>query len=370
MLQYFARRLLLMIPTLLGISVVSFMIMQFVPGGPVDQIIYQSRMGAMSGEAAGGGSGGGGPTANIPQEAIEEAKKAFHFDKPWYTRYFYWLNDAVRLNLGFSYRTFEPVTTKISERFPVSIYFGLIGFTLSYLVCVPLGVWKAIRHGSAFDWISSAIVFIGYSIPGFVLGTVLLVLLGGGSFLDIFPLGKFRTTSYEDLPSIVQRMEPQDSVSDEFGEFVWEKMSLPGKIIDQLWHTALPLLCYMVGSFAVLTVLMKNSMLENLGQDYVRTAFAKGLNERRVMFLHVLRNSLIPMSTGLGHAIGIIMAGSYLIEKVFNINGLGMLGYTSLIEQDYPVAMGILMINALLVMLGNMLSDFIYACVDPRIRFN
>jgi microcin C transport system permease protein len=370
MLQYFARRFLLMIPTLLGISMIIFIIMHFVPGGPVEQALYRARMASM-GEAGAGGGGGAG-VQNIPQEAIEEMKKAFGFDKPWYTRYFYWLANVLQLDLGKSYRTYETVTSMIASRFPVSIYFGLLGFVLSYLVCIPLGVVKAIRHGSTFDFASSAIVFVGYSIPGFALGTVLLVLLGGGSFpaLNYFPLGKFRTTAYADLPSIVKDMESQEAVSDEFGDFQWEKMSLPGKIIDQLWHTALPLICYMVGSFAVLTVLMKNSLLENLGQDYVRTAYAKGLNERRVMFLHVLRNSLIPISTGLGHAIGILMAGSYLIERVFNIDGIGMLGYTSLINRDYPVALGILMLNALLTLLGNILSDVIYAIVDPRIRFS
>ena len=369
MLQYFARRFLLMIPTLLGISMIIFVIMHFVPGGPVEQALYEARMAGM-GEAGGGGGGGSAGVQNIPKEAIEEMKKAFGFDKPWYIRYFYWLGNVVQLDLGKSYRTYESVSSMIASRFPVSIYFGLLGFLLSYLVCIPLGIIKAIRHGSTFDVMSSAIVFIGYSIPGFVLGTVLLVLLGGGSFWNVFPLGKFRTTAYADLPKIVKSIEPEDEVSDEFGDFQWEKMSFAGKALDQLWHTALPLLCYMVGSFAILTVLMKNSMMENLGQDYVRTAFAKGLNERRVMFLHVLRNSLIPISTGLGHAIGLIMAGSYLIEKVFNINGLGLLGYTSLVGRDYPVALGILMINALLTLLGNILSDVIYALVDPRIRFS
>ena len=364
MLQYFARRLLLMIPTLLGISLIIYLIMHFVPGGPVDQAIYDARM-------AGGGEVGGGAAAgqSLPKESLDAIKEAYGFDKPWHTRYFYWLSKAVRLDLGKSSKTTETVTSMIASRFPVSIYFGLLGFVLSYLVCIPLGIIKAIRHGSAFDVMSSATVFIGYAIPGFVLGTVLLVLLGGGSFWNVFPLGRFRTVAYDDLPSVVQSLEPREEVTDEFDEFYWEKMSFLGKALDQLWHTALPLLSYMVGSFAVLTVLMKNSMMENLGQDYVRTAFAKGLNERRVMFLHVLRNSLIPISTGLGHAIGLIMAGSYLIEKVFDIDGIGLLGYKSLVGLDYNLAMGILMINALLTLLGNILSDVIYAIVDPRIRF-
>ena len=282
-------------------------------------------------------------------------------------QYFY--SCLVRLDFGTSYRTHEPVWNEIVSRFPVSMYFGLLGFFLSYLVCVPLGVMKAIRHGSAFDVGSSAIVFIGYSIPGWALGALLLVLLGGGSFWNVVPLGKFRTSSYEDLPAVVKSLEDQADVTDELGDFDWNKMSFAGKAIDQIWHTLLPVLCYMVGSFASLTVLMKNSVMENIGRDYVRTAFAKGLSERRVVFVHVLRNSLIPLATGLGHALGIIMAGSYLIEKVFDIDGMGRLGYTSLLDRDYPVALGILMINAALTLLGNILSDVLYAAIDPRIRF-
>ena len=233
----------------------------------------------------------------------------------------------------------------ITSRFPISIYFGLIGFFLAYSVCIPLGVFKATKHGSGFDIGSSLIVFGGYSIPGWALGGLLLVMLGGGSFLDVVPLGGFRSEGWEDL-------------------------GLMAKITDQLHHTILPVLAYMVGSFASLTILMKNSLMENLGQDYVRTAFAKGLSERSVIFGHTLRNSLIPICTGLGHAIGLIMAGSYLIEKVFNINGIGYLGYTSIVDRDYAVVMGILVINTLLVLIGNILSDVLYVLVDPRIRFS
>lgn len=367
--QYFVRRFLLVIPTLLGISLIIFVIMHFVPGGPIEQAIMEFQMAGATEGGAEGGSGSDIGVQNIPEDALKEYRRAFGFDKPWYVRYFYWLGNAIRLDFGASYRTDEPVWDMIKARFPVSMYFGLLGFTLAYLVCIPLGVIKAIRHGSAFDVVSSAIVFIGYSIPGFALGLLLLVLFGGGSFWDVFPLGRFRSTAWDDLPNMVQNLEDRDAVSDEFGDFQWEKMSFVGKSIDQLHHTFLPVLCYMVGSFATLTVLMKNSLMENLGKDYVRTAFAKGLTERRVVFVHVLRNSLIPIATGLGHAIGIIMAGSYLIEKVFDIDGIGMLGYTALLGRDYPVALGILIINAALTLVGNILSDVLYALVDPRIRF-
>jgi microcin C transport system permease protein len=259
--------------------------------------------------------------------------------------YGYWLWDLLHLDLGVSFKYNQPVIDVITSRFPISIYFGLIGFFLAYSICVPLGVFKAVKHGSGFDIGSSLLVFGGYSIPGWALGGLLLVLLGGGSFFDVFPLGGFRSDG-------------------------WSELGFFDKITDQVHHTVLPVLAYMVGSFASLTILMKNSLMENLGQDYVRTAFAKGLSERTVIFGHTLRNSLIPICTGLGHAIGIIMAGSYLIEKVFNINGIGYLGYTSIVDRDYAVVMGILVINTLLVLVGNILSDVLYVLVDPRIRFS
>ena len=340
MAAYFARRFLLLIPTFLGITFLVFTITQFVPGGPIEQMIMKMQ-------AAGteGGSGGAGTTVEIPPEAMEALKEHFNLDKPFFVAYGYWLWDLLHLDLGTSFKYNQPVIDVITSRFPISIYFGLIGFFLAYAICIPLGVMKAVKHGSAFDLLSSMTVFIGYSIPGWALGGLLLVLFGGGSFFDVFPLGGFRSEN-------------------------WSELSVWGQITDQVNHTILPVLAYMVGSFATLTILMKNSLMENLGQDYVRTAFAKGLSERTVIFGHTLRNSLIPICTGLGHAIGIIMAGSYLIEKVFNINGIGYLGYTSIVDRDYAVVMGILVINTLLVLVGNIISDVLYVLVDPRIRFS
>jgi len=340
---YFLRRLLLLIPTFLGITMLVFTITRFVPGGPIEQMVMKMQM-SSAGPEGGSGSGDMATSVELPPAVLAELEKVYHFDKPIHEAYLYWLRDLVTLNLGKSYKYNIPVHELIFSRFPVSIYFGLIGFTLAYLVCIPLGVLKAIRHGGLFDFASSATVFIGYSIPGWALGGILLVLFGGGSFWDIVPLGDFRSAD-------------------------WDEMSAWGKIVDQAHHTFLPVLAYAVGSFATLTVLMKNSLMENLGQDYVRTAFAKGLPERRVIMLHALRNSLIPICTGLGHAISLIMAGSYLIEKVFNIDGIGYLGYTSIIERDYAVVMGILVINTFLILLGNILSDVLYVLVDPRIRF-
>ncbi len=342
MTAYFVRRLLLMVPTFLGITVLVFTITRFVPGGPIEQMIARMQQGAMG---EGGGGGGGQETSvAIPKEVLDELEKHYHFDRPVWEAYTLWLVDLLTLDLGKSYKYNVPVLDIIVERFPVSIYFGLIGFFLAYSVCVPLGVFKAIRHAGVFDFTSSVLVFIGYSIPGWALGAVFLVLLGGGSFLDWVPLGGFRSAN-------------------------WGEMGLVDKVLDQLHHTILPVLAYAVGSFATLTILTKNSLMENLGQDFVRTAFAKGLTERRVIFVHALRNSLIPICTGLGHAISLIMAGSYLIERVFNIDGIGYLGYTSIIERDYAVVMGVLVINTFLILLGNLLSDVLYVLVDPRIRF-
>jgi microcin C transport system permease protein len=280
----------------------------------------------------------------LPQDALDEMRRYYGFDKPVYTRYGLWLWNVVHLDLGRSYIYQDPVWDVIKARFPVSLFLGLTGFFLSYLVCIPLGVFKAIRHGSRFDLVTSLTVFLGYSIPGWALGTALLVLLGGGSFWNVFPLGGFRPSN-------------------------WEYLGFFEKITAQLHYMFLPVLCYMIESFATLTILMKNSLMENLGQDYVRTAYAKGLSERRVIFVHALRNSLIPIATGLGSEISIILAGSFLIEKVFNIDGMGYLGYTSILQRDYPVALGILVISSLLLLVGNILSDMIYVLVDPRIRF-
>jgi microcin C transport system permease protein len=344
---YFARRFLLMIPTFIGITFMVFLVTRFVPGGPIEQLILRMEMGAEQGGEAGRGASTrneAGEGSKIPPEVMKELEQRFGFDKPLPVAYVNWLWDVVRLDLGKSYKYNTPVVEIVTQRFPVSIYFGLIGFTLGYLVCIPLGVMKAIKHGSPFDIASSTLVFIGYSTPGWALGTLLLVYFGGGQFYDWIPLGGFRSPD-------------------------WAQMGIWAKIVDQVHHTIAPVICYAIGSFATLTVLMKNSLMENMGQDYVRAAFAKGLPERRVIFGHALRNSLIPICTGLGHALGIIMAGSYLLEFTFNIDGLGYLGYTSVVERDYAMVMGVLVINTALVLFGNIMSDVLYVLVDPRIRF-
>jgi microcin C transport system permease protein len=335
---YIIRRLLLIVPTFIGITLIVFAIIHFVPGGPVERQILQYLGGGGDAESAGGTS------VAIPPDAVEQLRQYYGLDKPLHVRYAQWLWNLLHLNLGDSWIYQEPVWDVIKSRFPVSIFLGLTGFILSYVVCIPLGVWKAVKHGTKFDFASSVVIFIGYCVPGWALGTALLVLFGGGSFWDIFPLGGFR---------------PSD----------WDSLTVLQKIVSQFHYMALPVFCYMVGEFARLTILTKNSMLETLGQDYIRTAFAKGLSERRVVFGHALRNSLIPIATGLGHQISLILAGSFLIEKAFNIDGMGFLGYEALFKRDYPVALGILVVSSLLMLLGNLLSDILCAAVDPRVRF-
>lgn len=250
-------------------------------------------------------------------------------------------------DLGTSYSKDKKVSALIYERLPISCYFGIISLLLTYLICIPLGIRKAVNHGSSFDLISSAIIFIAYAIPGFALGGLLLTLFGGGSFLNWFPLGNFHSS-----------------------QEIWNNLSFFGKALDLLHHTFLPVLCYMIGSFTTLTVLMKNSLLDNLMQDYVRTAYAKGLSSRDAIYKHALRNSLIPIATGFGHIIGFFLAGSFLIEKAFNIDGIGKLTYESLVNSDYPITLGFLVINIILLQLGNLISDLLYVAIDPRIKFD
>jgi len=249
-------------------------------------------------------------------------------------------------NLGTSYTYDQPVTEVMAPRFKVSMFFGLTGLFLSYIVCIPLGIRKALNHGSAFDFLSSVTIFVAYSIPGFALGGVLLVIFGGGSFWDVFPLGGFRSPTE-----------------------IWQELSVWGQIKDQLWHAILPIIAWSIGSFAGLTVLMKNSLLENISQDYIRTAFAKGLQEKRVIWVHAIRNSVIPIASGIGGIIGVVIAGSYLIEKVFNIDGFGKMGFEAIIDRDYPITLGFLVIVVMIRLVANILSDIALATVDPRIRF-
>jgi microcin C transport system permease protein len=345
LIRYFIRRILLIVPTFIGITFITFLILQFVPGGPLEREMIKLQMGGViSGSESGAVSSNRTGMTNIPESALKEIREFYGFDRPIPERYLEWVLNLCRFNFGKSYVYSEPVIDVITSRFSVSVYFGLIGFVLTYLICVPLGVAKAARSGSKFDLISSIIVFLGYSTPGWAFGALMLIFLGGGSFLNVFPLGGFRSEDFDN-------------------------MNFLGQIYDQLRHTILPVISYLLGSFATLTILTKNSVIENLNQDYIRTAYAKGLSEKRVIYVHALRNSLIPIVTGLGHFLGILLAGSILIEKVFNIPGIGLLAYDSIINRDYPVIMGLLVFQSIILLTGNILTDFLYAAVDPRIKY-
>jgi microcin C transport system permease protein len=343
MLAYFIRRILMMIPTFVGITFLVFTVTRFVPGGPVETAIQQYKH--LGGAEASSSSSVAGGARTVSPEMIEKLEKIYGFDKPFYIAYLYWFKNVLVFDLGESSVYSRPVWDVIKDCFPISLRFGLIGFFLSYMVCIPLGIKKALAHGTRFDIGSSALVFLGYSVPGWVVGIVLLVLFGGGSFWNIFPLGGIHSQNYDSLTMI-------------------------GKLLDNLYHLILPIFCYMLGSFATLTLLMKNSLMENLGADYVRTAYAKGLSAKTVIYKHALRNSIIPIATGFGGIFSVFLAGSFLIERVFNIHGFGMLGYTSIIARDYPVVLGVLVISSIVMLIGNIVSDFLYCIIDPRIRLH
>jgi microcin C transport system permease protein len=343
-LQYILRRILLMVPTFLGITIACFTLVQFVPGGPVEQMMLRMRgMEAGSSEV-----GGGGEAASVTEKQREELVRHFGFDRPVIVRYWNWL---VKDGMGMRQHSYKYTNKKvhqlIKERLPVSLYFWLAGVVLSYVVCIPLGIAKAMRHGKVFDFASSIIVFVGYAIPPFAFGMVLKLLFSGMSenLWDIFPLTGFHSEEFESL-----------------GAF--------GKVKDIFMHMFLPTLCYMIGGFAVTTQLMKNSLLEQINQDYIRTVLAKGCSLKRAVWGHAVRNALIPIVTGLGNLIPLMLSGSILIERVFEIPGMGMLSYDAILTRDYPVFMGLLALTSVLTLVGRIVSDVLYMVVDPRIRLD
>ncbi|MCC6415717.1 MAG: ABC transporter permease subunit [Opitutaceae bacterium] len=337
--DYFIRRFLLIPPTLLGITLIVFMITRVVPGGPLERAIMEMQSADM---ASGHRSGPGGGSMALSEEQLQQLKAYYGFDKPAIVSYGLWLGKVVRGDLGTSYRYNEPVWDIIKSRFPVSLFYGLITLVITYGISIPLGIVKAIRHRTLMDNASSILIFMGYAVPGYVLGALLLLFFAAR--LEWFPMGGFISYDFDDLP-------------------VW------GQALDLARHAVLPLLCYLVGSFAVTTLLMKNHLMDNLSADYVRTAIAKGVSFRRAVLKHALRNSLIPIATTFGQNITLLVTGSFLIETIFDINGFGLLGLTSIFDRDYPVVMGIIFLSSLLLLLGNILSDVLVALIDPRIRF-
>ena len=415
--DYFIRRFLLIIPTLIGATLVVFFITRITPGGPLEAAMRRNA--AVEGSRSMKDAGG-----SLSEEQKQEQAAYYGFDRSFFPAYLAWLgvipremdkqfvkfekgkdeapitlqmllpraewkpNNAYRIthatvtrtgglraedaaavkpwhtrpepdkervqvyrtefsglvqgNLGISTRYNEYVWNMIVKRMPISIFYGLATFFMTYLICIPLGILKAIKHRTMIDNVSSVLIFVGYAIPGFVLASMLVVYLAAR--LGWFPMGGF--------------------VGDHFAE-----LGFTGKVWDLLHHAFLPLVCYMVGAFAFTTMLMKNNLMDNLAADYVRTAIAKGASHRRSVLVHALRNSMIPLATTLGHIVSIFVAGSMLIELIFEIDGFGLLSYSSIVDRDYPLVMGILVVDVVALMLGNILSDFFVALADPRIRF-
>ena len=336
--DYFIRRTLLIIPTLIGITILVFLVTRFVPGGPLERALMEAQQASISA----GSTRSAGQGMALSEEQLTQLKEYYGLDKPWYESYVLWVGKVVRGDLGTSYRYNEPVWDVISQRFPISLFYGVLTLIITYIVCIPLGVVKAIGHRSTLDNVTSIIVFAGYAVPGYVLGALLLLFFAVGE--DWFPMGGFTSFNFDEL-------SPTD------------------KVLDVLHHATLPLICYLVGSFAVTTMLMKNNLMDNLAADYVRTAVAKGVPFKKAVTGHALRNSMIPIATTFGQNITLVVSGSFLIETIFDIDGFGLLGLTSIFDRDYPVVMGIVFLASLLLLIGNILSDILVAAVDPRVRF-
>lgn len=337
--DYFLRRALLVPPTLLGVTIIVFAITRLVPGGPLERAIMEAQQLDAQGGAA---TQLAGQDMALSDAQLARLREYYGFDKPLLLSYVDWLGKVVRGDLGTSYRYNEPVWDVIVERFPVSSYYGIVTLVVTYLVCIPLGVLKAIKHRTLVDNLTSMLIFVGYAIPGYALGSLLLLYFSVR--LEWFPMGGFVSMAF------------------------WEK-DLAGRAADLLSHSVLPLICYLVGSFALVTLLLKNHLMDNLAADYIRTAIAKGVSFRAAVTGHAMRNSLIPIATTFGQNITLLVSGSFLIETIFDIDGFGLLGLTAILDRDYPVVMGVVLLASVLLLIGNIISDILVALVDPRIRF-
>src|SRR5690606_4996326 len=365
MLSYILRRLLLIVPTLIGIMVINFIIVQFAPGGPVEQVIAQvtgtavdttARISGATGGEAGTGAGAGAPVAGdmggkyrgaqgLDPEFIRRIEKQFGFDRPAHERFFVMMGNYLTLDFGTSYFKDRPVIDLIVEKLPVSISLGIWTTLIVYLISIPLGIAKAVRDGSRFDVWTSAAIIVGYAIPSFLFAVLLVVLFAGGSFWQWFPLRGLTSDN-------------------------WDQLSLAGKIVDYFWHLALPVTAMVIGGFASLTMLTKNSFLDEINKLYVLTARSKGLSERQVLYGHVFRNAMLIVIAGFPSAfIGVLFTSSLLIEVIFSLDGLGLLGFEAALKRDYPIMFGSLFIFTLLGLIVNLISDMMYVVVDPRIDF-
>ncbi|MBL8639522.1 MAG: microcin C ABC transporter permease YejB [Alphaproteobacteria bacterium] len=367
MLTYILRRLALIIPTIFGILTVSFVVIQFVPGGPVERMIAQLQ--GHGGDVASRFSGGNGDfssgaaSANttaqltgqssqyrgaqgLDPEFIKELEALYGFDKPAIERFWIMIKNYLHFDLGNSYYRDVGVLDLVLEKMPVSISLGLWSTLIIYLISIPLGIRKAVKDGQSFDVWSSAVIFIGYAIPSFLFAILLIILFAGGRYFDLFPL--------------------RGLVSDDWDVFPWWK-----QILDYLWHMTLPIIAMVISGFAGLTMLTKNSFLDEIGKQYVLTARAKGLSEHQVLYGHVFRNAMLIVIAGFPAAfMHIFFTGSLLIEVVFSLDGLGLLGYESILSRDYPVVLGTLYIYALIGLVVTLIRDIVYVCVDPRINFD
>lgn len=339
--NYILRRLALMLPTLFGILLINFAIVQAAPGGPVEQMIYRMQ----HANIAGAGQSEDYSARGLPPEIVERIQVMYGFDKPAHERFWIMLKNYAVLDFGESFYRNASVLDLIIEKLPVSISLGLWSTLLIYLISIPLGIRKAVSHGSHFDVMSSTIVSILYAIPGFLLGILLIVLFAGGTYFEWFPLRGLTSSNFDEL-------------------------SLLGKLRDYFWHLALPLTAYTIGGFATLTMLTKNSFLDEINKQYVVTAQAKGLSKQQVLYRHVFRNAMLIIIAGLpGALITIFFTGSLLIEVIFSLEGLGLLGFEAVMQRDYPVIFGTLFLYTLIGLLLKLISDLTYVWVDPRIDF-
>ncbi|MGE0037929.1 MAG: microcin C ABC transporter permease YejB [Xanthobacteraceae bacterium] len=366
MIAYIIRRVLLMIPTLFGIMLVSFVVVQFAPGGPIERIIAQlqgsdtgatSRVsGSTGGDFGNLGQPGSTPGADaatskyrgaqgLDPEFIKSLEKQFGFDKPAYERFFLMLSNYARFDFGKSYFRDTTVLQLIKEKLPVSISLGIWLTLLTYLISIPLGIRKAIRDGSRFDVWTSGVIIVGYAIPGFLFAILLIILFAGGSFWNIFPLRGLTSDN-------------------------WAQLSTPEKIVDYFWHLVLPIVSMGLAAFATMTLLTKNSFLDEIRKQYVLTARAKGCSEHQVLYGHVFRNAMLIIIAGFpGAFVSAFFSGSLLIETIFSLDGLGLLSFESVLNRDYPVVFANLYIFALVGLVVNLVSDLTYTWVDPRIDF-
>ena len=352
MLAYIIRRLLLIIPTLFGILLINFLIIQAAPGGPVEQMIanlegFEGATSRIGGSAQGEVSSGGNyrGAQGLDPEIIAEIERMYGFDKPAHERFWLMIKGYLTFDFGDSFFRDASVIDLIIEKMPVSISLGLWTTLLTYLISIPLGIRKAIRHGSAFDVWTSSLIIVGYAIPGFLLAILLIVVFAGGSYFDWFPLRGLTSNN-------------------------WEELDTWGKITDYLWHLVLPITAMVIGSFATLTMLTKNCFLDEIGKQYVTTARAKGLSENRVLYGHVFRNAMLLIIAGFPAAlISVFFTGALLIEVIFSLDGLGLLGFEAAINRDYPLMFGTLYIFTLLGLVVKLIGDIAYTLVDPRIDF-